>query len=47
MMDGCLTKNPESEAIRDAWRFHEPVRIVSREDFANMVEAQNTVVYGG
>jgi hypothetical protein len=38
MMNGCVTGDPEAIAIRDAWRFSFPVRVVSRERFAEMEE---------
>jgi hypothetical protein len=46
MMDGCVCGNPEALAIRNAWKFSHPVRIVSRDEFAAMV-ARNQVVFHG
>ncbi|WP_433963643.1 hypothetical protein [Tunturiibacter gelidiferens] len=44
MMDGCLIDEPESLAIRDAWRFAFPIRTVTREQFEEMT-TRNTVVF--
>lgn len=37
---------PEAVAIIQAWKFNQPVRTVSREEFAAMVE-KGTVSFGG
>lgn len=34
MMEAAAAGNPEAQAVRDAWRFSYPVRIVNAEDFA-------------
>jgi hypothetical protein len=46
MMQAAVAGQPEAVAVRDAWRFNHPVRVVSREEFTKMVE-RNPVVYGG
>lgn len=38
MMNGCVAGDPEAIEIRDSWQFSFPVRVVSREEFADMEE---------
>ncbi len=38
MMDACLTNQPEAIAIRDAWRFKQPVLVVSRNEYVAIIE---------
>jgi len=38
--------NEEACAIRDAWQFHHPVRVLSREDYEALVE-KGTVTFHG
>jgi hypothetical protein len=45
MMDGCVCGNPEALSIRDAWKCNHPIKTVSRDEFAAMVE-RGTVTFG-
>ncbi len=50
MMDACICGNPEAMAIRDAWKFQESratkIKLVSHEDYEQMVERQGSVTFG-
>ena len=46
MIEAAALGQPEAVAIRDAWAFSQPVRVMSRADFAKLVE-RNTVTFHG
>jgi hypothetical protein len=46
MMEAAATGNIEACGIRDAWRFSEPVTIVTREEYALMVHKGSVVFHG-
>jgi hypothetical protein len=47
MMQAAVQGQPEACAIRDAWRFNHPVRIVTGEEFEQIVERSSWAVFNG
>ena len=46
VMQGAAQGDPYAIAIRDAWRFNEPIRSVTQEEFAR-ISAAGTVTFHG